>query len=40
MNVRFRWKVDVGECLLNTESGHKAERYDRQLLTQSGHSYF
>ena len=20
LNVRFRWKADVGECLLNTES--------------------
>ena len=31
----FRWKAAVGEGLLNTESEHKAERYDRQLLTYS-----
>jgi len=34
-NVRFRWKADVGECLLNTESGRSDVNNDRKLAVQS-----
>jgi len=36
MNVRFRWIADVGECLLNTESGRSA-RKKGVLATHSEH---
>ena len=30
-NVRFRWIADVGECLLNTESGRSDVSNNRQI---------
>ncbi|MCH9049360.1 MAG: hypothetical protein IH836_10590 [Proteobacteria bacterium] len=31
MNVRLRWKADVGVCLLNTESRRSGGSNERQL---------
>jgi len=35
-NVRFRWKADVGECLLYTESGRS---YKKKTPHKAGHNH-
>jgi len=34
MNVRFRWKADIGECLLNTENNEIGEKIQRDILKE------
>jgi hypothetical protein len=36
LNVRFRWIADVGEGLLNTESGRLSKGNDGQITVKSG----